>query len=232
MNPRSEQAMRDLMICEHCDALYSKPELDPGQRAMCVRCEGKLTQRPKLTAEGLLALSLAALVVMVIANVYPIIGLQVQGQYSANTLWGAIIACWHESVAPVAVVVALTIFFIPIAQLLLRVYLLLPFVLYGQLPPGIVITLKLLHWLKSWAMVAVFVLGVFVSIVKIAGVARVIPGVGIVAFAVLTVLLTAINSVNLHHYWDRVDMTTDRHPRQNPPETGSGQVHQQPAQAQ
>jgi paraquat-inducible protein A len=205
MTSPAKPALRDLLICEHCDALYHKPDLHPGQRAICVRCSARLLQRPKLTADGLLALSLAALIVLVIANIYPIIGLQVQGHYSANTLWGAIIACWNDSVAPVAVVVALTIFFIPLAQLLLRVYLLLPFVLNGQLPPGVVMTLKLLHWLKSWAMVAVFVLGVFVSIVKIADVARVIPGIGIVAFATLTVLLTAINSVNLYHYWDGVD---------------------------
>jgi paraquat-inducible protein A len=52
-------------------------------------------------------------------------------------------------------------------------------------------------------MVEVFLIGVMVSVVKLSALASVTPDAGLWAFAVLTCLLTALHSFDLHALWLR-----------------------------
>ena len=51
---------------------------------------------------------------------------------------------------------------------------------------GFVPAMRALRWVTRWSMVEVFMFGTLVAIVKSAGLASVIPGVGIFSYAVLT----------------------------------------------
>ena len=83
---------------------------------------------------------------------------------------------------------------------MLRLYVLTPLVA-GKRVRGFVPALRALRWVTRWSMVEVFMFGTLVAIVKIAGLASVIPGVGIFSYAVLTVLLAAIQAAGLHGLW-------------------------------
>lgn len=50
-------------------------------------------------------------------------------------------------------------------------------------------------------MVPVFLLGVLVAVVKLAGMAAVSPGVGLFAFGVLTIFLTMLGRLTPHVLW-------------------------------
>src|SRR5690606_20977710 len=58
-----------------------------------------------------------------------------------------------------------------------------------------------LHALEPWSMVPVLLLAIFVSTVKLAGMARFEPGPGIWGYAALTVLLTVLSRVSAHRLW-------------------------------
>jgi paraquat-inducible protein A len=75
----------------------------------------------------------------------------------------------------------------------------------GRRVPGFVPALRALRWVTRWSMVEVFLFGTLVAIVKIAGLANVIPGVGVFSFAVLTVLLAAMQTAGLHGLWQRAE---------------------------
>jgi paraquat-inducible protein A len=66
----------------------------------------------------------------------------------------------------------------------------------------------LLRWMEiagSWSMVEVMLLGILVSLVKIAALARVIPGVGIFAAGGLILLLAAMSSsFDPREAWSRI----------------------------
>jgi paraquat-inducible protein A len=62
--------------------------------------------------------------------------------------------------------------------------------------------MRALRWVSRWSMVEVFMFGTLVAIVKIAGLASVIPGVGIFSYALLTVLLAASHAAGLHDLWN------------------------------
>jgi len=190
-----------LVVCEHCDAVYARRQLAPRERALCVRCGAELYRNGGRDLYTMLALTVTSLIVFVIANIYPIITLDLQGVANRSTLWGAIHATWDTGVGPVAVLAALTVFFFPLAQILLLGYVLAS-LLRGHTPPGFVDAMHALRLMKPWSMVEVFMLGTLVSVVKIAGLARVTPEIGIFAFGILTILLTAINSFDLRLLWD------------------------------
>ncbi len=74
-------------------------------------------------------------------------------------------------------------------------------------------------------MVPVFVLGVLVAVVKLAGMASVSPGVGLGGFALLTILLTMLGRLTPHtlwHYAERAGVVDVHIPRAGPGETLAG----------
>jgi paraquat-inducible protein A len=162
-----------------------------------------LYRHQRLGADAMLALSLAALLVMLIANVSPIVYVDVSGSSGATTLWGAILASWDEHIGVVAVLAALTLFFFPLLQLLLLVWV-FAFLRAGRRPPGFVAAMLALRRLHPWGMIEVLMLGLLVAVVKLSTVFEVAPGVGLWAFAALTVLVTLVASFDTRELWDRV----------------------------
>lgn len=189
-----------LLVCEHCDAVYQRVAMPPRQRALCRRCGAELAHHRRYELQRLLALTISGIVVLVIANAWPLVTLDMQGVSVDRTLWGAIRETWHTGVGAVAVLSALTLFFFPLAQLLILSWVLAH--LYARRdPPGFVDLMHALRLLRPWSMVEVFMLGVVVALVKMAGVAVVKPEVGVFAFGALALLLTLLNSIDLHSLW-------------------------------
>ena len=173
----------------------------PGVLARCTRCDAPLYRNRPLDLDVMLALALTALIVLVLANVFPIVTLQVSNTEREATLWGAILATYDTGVAFVALLAALTVFFFPLLQILLYLHVLLP-MRWGLRTAGFRYSMHLLRAMQPWSMVEVFVLGVLVAVVKLAGMAEVTPQLGMWGFALLTVLLTLLNSFDLHQLWD------------------------------
>ncbi len=69
-----------LIACPDCDALYRRRPLRPGERARCSRCGAVLYRASRLSIDQMLALVLTALILLLIANLTPIVELTVQGQ--------------------------------------------------------------------------------------------------------------------------------------------------------
>lgn len=197
--------MREFTVCEHCDTVYRYQPLQAGQRAVCRRCAAPLYASSRHDLDALLALVFAAAVVFLIANISPIVTLELQGNPSQSTLWGAVEAAWRTGIGPVAVLVAMTAFFFPLLQILLLGALLLALRGRQVRRELLVDALHVLRFLRPWSMVEVFVLGVLVALVKIGATAVVHPQPGLYALGVLTLLLTVLNSFDLHRLWEHLD---------------------------
>ncbi|ARP86230.1 paraquat-inducible protein A [Bordetella genomosp. 9] len=189
-----------LISCEHCGSVYRRQELGPGEQAGCVRCGAVLWRYSSLTVSGWLALALAALIVFLISNAYPVAIMRVQGMVQQASLPQAILVTWRQGHEAVAAMAGLAGFGLPLLQLLLLVWTLYPLAL-GARPAGFTTATRLLGMLAPWSMVPVFLLGVLVAVVKLAGMASVSPGVGLGGFALLTVLLTMLGRLSPHMLW-------------------------------
>ena len=187
------------MICQYCDTVYRRHGLARGEVAQCARCHAVLGRHHGLSASALLALVLTALIVFVQANVWPIVTLGLNGQYSSATLWGVIVAMWQEQAQVVSVLAAATLFFFPLTEMLLLGWLFW-FARQGRRAPGFVPMMVTLHYLGPWTMSEVFVLGALVAIVKARVYFDVVADPGIYAYGVLTLLITFFAGVDLRRF--------------------------------
>lgn len=189
-----------LVICQDCDAVYRRQALPRRGRARCSRCEAELYRDSAADFDSTIAMALAALIALIVANVYPVIWINVQGSSNAATLWGAVLATDNYGLGLVSVLVAVMAFFAPLMQLVLTLYLAIPLRL-GHRPAGFLLAMHALRHLQPWSMVEVFLLGSLVAVVKMAGLADVRPGVGLWAFGALTLLLTGLVLGDSEHFW-------------------------------
>jgi paraquat-inducible protein A len=195
------QEVPDVIACEGCDALYQRPRLRSREASRCPRCGTVLERGWGRAHERMLPLTVACLILFAIANLFPIVEIEVQGLRSETTLTGAVVALTHGDMAEVAVLVLATTLVFPLAQLCILLYLLLPITLRGLRPAGFNILVRIMQVLRPWGMVEVFLLGVLVAIVKLSGMARVLPGAALWAFMGLTVLLTALLAFDPKAFW-------------------------------
>ena len=193
-----------LLICEHCDTVHRRRALSRGEETRCVRCGAVLARWHALDAGAMLALVLTALIVFLIANVWPVVTLGLGAQQSSATLWGMILMMWGQGAQVVSVVAAATLFFFPLNKMLMLGWVLL-FARAGRRAPGFAAIMRTLYHLQPWTMTEVFVLGALVSIVKARAYFDVQADPGIWAYGVLTLLITVFSGIDLRRLWDMTE---------------------------
>ena len=194
-----------LIACHECDLLQHEAPLPRGGVARCARCGAELYRDRPDSLERTLALTAGAVFLFVIANSFPIIGLALQGQVIQTTLYKTVDTLWDEEMKSVAALVFVTTIAMPALQLSAFTYLLLPLRL-GRVPPHFALVFRMLQAVRPWGMVEVFMLGVLVSLVKLAHLAGVVPGIALWSFAALMLVMAAITAVfDPRALWERAE---------------------------
>ena len=181
-----------LIVCRECDMLQRETQLPRNGVAYCVRC-GATLYRNRLpdSLDRTLAYTLGAIVMFVIANAFPIAGIEVQGQHTEATLYGAVRALYDQDMRLVAGLVFFTTMLVPTLEVAAMCYLLLP-LKFGRVPYQFAPVFRLLQAVRPWGMVEVFMLGILVALVKLAHIASVVPGTAMWAFGGLMLLIAAV----------------------------------------
>jgi paraquat-inducible protein A len=183
-----------MIACHECDLLQREVPLPLGGVVRCGRCGAELYRSHPDSFERTLTLMLAASVLFAIANAFPIIGLKLEGQVIQTTLFHTVQVLYNEDMTPVAALVFVTTMLMPALELFAMAYLLLPLKL-GRVPQGFALVFRMLQAVRPWGMVEVLMLGVLVSLVKLAHLAVVVPGIALWSFGVLMILFAAIAAV-------------------------------------
>ena len=179
-----------LIACHECDLLQWETALAEGGTASCQRCGVTLYRSLPATFDRALALTVAAAVLFVLANCFPVFGLWVNGTIVETTLFGAASSLYVDGMWPIAGLVFVTTILMPSLNLAAVIYLLLPLHM-GGIPQKPEIVLRVLRHVAPWGMIEVLMLGLLVALVKLQHIATVVPGVAIWAFGAVMVLLTA-----------------------------------------
>jgi paraquat-inducible protein A len=191
----------DTVVCPGCDAVYARAELQPREVAHCARCGTEIGRHPGAQESRILPLTVTSLIMFAIANLFPIVEIELQGLRSQTTLAGAVVVLGSEGMSVVALLVLATTILFPLLQLCILVYLLIP-LRREHRPLGFAILVRLMQSLRPWGMIEVFLLGVLVAVVKLSSMATVVPGPALWAFVALTVTLTAVLSFNPGAFWE------------------------------
>ena len=195
----------ETIACRDCDLLQRLPVLPPGGKAQCPRCGWTVATRTTDPLDRPLALTLTALIVLIVANTMPLMRLSAVGRATSTTIVGGAYDMWMQGQEVTAVIVAFCAVIAPTAYLLF----LLMVLLAVRRPPAPQWVGEMLRWAESmhpWSMNEVMLLGILVALIKIAELATVDAGIGMYAVGALVLLFPAIMvSFDPHEVWKRVE---------------------------
>ncbi|OHC64578.1 MAG: hypothetical protein A2045_06455 [Rhodocyclales bacterium GWA2_65_20] len=188
--------MEIVAACRICGQLQRVGELPPGAASACCRCGAGLhagASRGSLRATA--ALSLAALILYVPANILPILVMDMHGAHSESTIWDGCTRLFQDEQWLVAAIVFLASILIPLLKLIGLFYLVTTAgrrSTLRQLERARIF--RLISAVGTWAMLDVFLMAILVALVKLDQLATIRPGPALPAFAAvvtLTILASA-----------------------------------------
>ena len=178
--------------------------LPEGGAARCSRCGATLYRQRRDSIEHTLLLSLAALILFVIANTFPFLTFELEGNADTSTLLTGAGSLYQQGMWPLAILVLLTATVMPLIWLVCTIYVLLPLAL-GRVPWRVAEVFRITELLRPWSMMEVYLLGVIVAYVKLSDPARLELGIALFAFVGLIVLMIAAEAaLEPHEIWRRL----------------------------
>ncbi len=196
-----------LVACHECDLLYRKPALREGERAKCFRCGAVLYRKKRDSLERTLTFSLTGLILFMVANGYPFMTFKLEGRIQESILFTGVMEFYLQGFWPLAVLVFAASIFFPLVKIVGTLYVLLPLKWNRQLWKSTGV-FRFVTALTPWAMMEVYMLGVFVAYVKLIDLARIELGVALYAFSALIVVQAAAGAALDHEeIWGRLKAT-------------------------
>ena len=174
--PMNATASR-FMACHECAQLHDVPPVPSGASVRCDRCDGVIL---KYRVDGLkraAAFNLAATLFFCLSLTQPIMVIEIAGRRQAAGLLTGIESFWNDGIWELSIVVALTTLAVPGVRLLL---LTMVFADLSRRKPARFISRLYAYasFLDVWAMIEIYILGLFVAYVKLLDLARVEIGPG------------------------------------------------------
>ena len=194
-----------LRSCPDCGQFQLLPALAPGSVARCFRCGAVLRRVARNSLQHGLTLYVTALVLLVIACNTALIEVDTFGmRRSANLLSGPLGFGDHNYWA-LAIVVGFMILAAPVLRVVLMTYVLLALCL-KQPPAHLRVAFRDAERLRPWAMVDVFLLGLFVAYTELPSMIHVEIGVGLYAMiALMLVLVVADVCTDTQAVWEAME---------------------------
>ncbi|MCK4485435.1 MAG: paraquat-inducible protein A [Desulfobacterales bacterium] len=192
-----------LIACHECDLLHRVKPLTHGSVAQCMRCGAVLYRQKKDSLNRTLSLTIAGLILFVVANTHPFLALKSGGLVQQTTLITGIKELYAQGMEALALLVLFTSILAPLVHLVGMLYVLLP-LKFNRLPRNLPGVFRLVQSLQPWSMMEVFMLGILVSVVKLAKMGEIVPGMALYSFLVLIFVLAASTaSLDPHLIWKR-----------------------------
>lgn len=193
---------RSHILCPQCDLLVALPELQDGQKAACPRCGTTLITKWHLPRQRPTAYAVAALFMLLLANLFPFINMKVAGVSSEVTLLEIPGVMFSEDYT------SLGTFFMVFVQAVPTLCLVTILLLVNRIPLPLSLQRHLaraLFQLKSWGMAEIFLAGILVSFVKLMAYGDIGVGTSFVPWCLFCVLqLRAFQCVDRRWLWDDI----------------------------
>ncbi|ELA9341185.1 paraquat-inducible protein A [Vibrio parahaemolyticus] len=199
---------RQLISCEECGLVVRIPEIEQGQKAQCPRCSHSLTKINAKPYQSVIAVSSACLIMLVLSISFPFMSFSVQGLSQEITLLHAAKMLAEFQNALLGALLLATVVVLPAIYVGLILFLHLEALKVRNHPPSkkqqrmAKVLCRILFRVEPWLMVDVFLIGVLVSLIKIASLADIGMGSSFWAFCVYTILVVkCISMVDKSWLW-------------------------------
>lgn len=153
--------------CHVCEASYRHRSLARGEKLYCARCGEKLAApKPEKAVQIGLALSITALVLLVLANVLPVMTFDVAGAEQSNRIITGVQGLIAQDYAPIAALVFFSAILAPALYLVLACYVLSARALKRNWPFDFQ-AWRVLEKLSPWNLIPVFAVACLVAVVRL-----------------------------------------------------------------
>ena len=199
-----------LLACDTCGQTnLRKPRLEI---PACARCGSMLHARKPDSIARTWALLIAAYALYAPANLLPILATQSIGSETSDTILGGAVRLWLDGAWPLALVIVVASFAVPLIKLFALTWLLLATQGLGPGSPRRMTKLyRVIDLIGRWSMVDIYVCALLVGLVQFHPFATVTPGPGAIAFTAVVVLtMFASRSFDPRLLWD-VEAGAARH---------------------
>ncbi|HID4130177.1 TPA: membrane integrity-associated transporter subunit PqiA [Pluralibacter gergoviae] len=191
------------VLCPQCDMLVELPHLDHGHKASCPRCGTTLTTQWDEPRQRPTAYALAALFMLLLANLFPFVNMNVAGLSSEIELMQIPTILLSEDYA------SLGTFFLLFVQLVPAFCLIAILLLVNRVPLPHAVQKFLARWLfqlKAWGMTEIFMAGVLVSFVKLMAYGDIGVGSSFIPLCLFCLLqLRAFQCVDRRWLWNDIE---------------------------
>lgn len=197
-----------LIACHDCDLLHRRQRIEEGAAAKCSRCGAVLYRNPRDGIQRTLVFSLGALILYVLANVYPFMTFKLHGRVNESTVVTGVIELQAGGLWELALLVGFASVVAPLIKILTLLYISLP-LNFGRTPWKLAFVYRAYQGIRPWGMLNVFVIGAFVAVSKLFDFGSLVLGIGFYAFIVLMVMTAAAEAaVDPQTIWERIKART------------------------
>lgn len=204
------------IFCHECGLLLRASPLPDGATAKCPRCGAFLFRHRTNSIERSLGLLVAALILFVIAQTFPFMTLKMEGREQLTVLLQGCLEFYRQGLWPLALLVFFATTAAPLVKMAALLWVLVP-LHRGRRPRYGGQVFRLAQTLRPWAMMEVYLLGVFVAYVKLIDMATLELGIGLFAFGVLILVMSwADSALEPAEVWERLMPSTPVPPALQP----------------
>lgn len=183
----------------HCEVCR---RISPVRVRRCPRCGARLHLRQPESLQRTWALTIAALLLYLPANLLPVLRLESFYGDQQNTIIGGVIQFWQEADYPVAIIIFVASVLIPVLKIISIVALCLA-ARSGRSPRGMTRLYRVTEFIGRWSMVDIFVVAILVAVVQLGSTISIHPGPGALSFAAVVILtMLAALSFDPRLIWD------------------------------
>lgn len=194
-----------MIACHDCDLLFQRRPLQNGEGANCPRCGALLYKKKPNSLNITLIYSTTALILFILANVFPFITLKLQGHEQATLLVSGGVELFRQGFWQLSFLVITVGVIFPFIEILGTLYVLIP-LKFNYNVWNAKKVFRLVVTISPWAMMEVLMLGVIVGYVKLTDLATISLGVSLYSFAALIIFM-AIASATIDHeeVWKKLE---------------------------
>jgi len=201
-----EDKLDKFIICKRCHTLHRKIELHHGTKALCQRCNSVMYRHHTDNfIDTLLALSWVSFISLIIAFIFSIIRININGVYQSLDIGSIFLVIFNQEYYLVGIMLSLLIFLFPLI-ILLSMVLLLTLIKLKKSQYLVKRLLILVAKLLPWSMVDIFFISLLVAMVKLFNYAQLELGVafGALLFVLLLDILI-LKRVSMSDIWDEYE---------------------------
>jgi len=201
MKLENEDALDAYIICHQCFTLHEEVQIADGSSASCSACGGILYRYNSHLIEHGLALSITGLICFILANVFPLLQIELLGLEQFISIPSMIFSLFESGFYLVGLLCAFLVFVLPLMIFIINISLFLSLYL-GR---GQALTkelLILLAYISPWSMVDIFLVSILVSLVKLMGYAQIHIGIAfwaLICFVLIDVYL--VKRIQISELW-------------------------------